>query len=185
MVQACGPRTWHQVQRRRVVVHVGGPSEPSVSAPSGSGLRAENLRVQHLRVQAFGPRTFGFGSAPSSAGLRAENLRGSALRAQAGGPRTFGFRGRRPAGRENIQAPSGASGYSHSTSRRRPAGREPGAGLRAENHRLSGTTSGCDTPTDNMRVFVVGLMLQSHFAIELNVDINNLILLLIYNCQTR
>ena len=133
LVQACGPRTWHQVQRRRVVVHVGGPSEPSVSAPSGSGLRAENLRVQHLRVQAFGPRTFGFGSAPSSAGLRAENLRGSALRAQAGGPRTFGFRGRRPAGRENIQAPSGASGYSQHLpaqacgprTGRRPAGREP------------------------------------------------------------
>ena len=107
--------------------------EPSGSAPSGAGLRAENLRVQHLRAQAFGPRTFGFGSAPSSAGLRAENLRGSALRAQAGGPRTFGFRGRRPAGRENIQAPSGASGYSQHLpaqacgprTGRRPAGREP------------------------------------------------------------
>ena len=182
MVQACGPRTWHQVQRRRVVVHVGGPSEPSVSAPSGSGLRAENLRVQHLRVQAFGPRTFGFSTFGRRPSGREPSGSVQHLRVQACGPRTFGVQhfGRKPAGRE----PSGSEGAGRravrtfkrlrahrfilSTSRRRPAGREPGAGLRAENHRLSGTTSGCDTPTDNMRVFVVGLMLQSHFAIELN-----------------
>ena len=158
-----------------------------------------NLRFQHLRVQAFGPRTFGFSTFGRRPSGREPSGSVQHLRVQACGPRTFGVQhfGRKPAGRE----PSGSEGAGRravrtfkrlrahrvilSTSRRRPAGREPGAGLRAENHRLSGTTSRCNTPTDNMRVFVVGLMLQSHFAIELNVDINNLILLLIYNCQTR